>query len=68
VRDDRLCRSDDAGAEALCGAAPANARLSKAALAVTPGRKVIDGQVKAGQLAQRAGEDGGALSASARGA
>jgi hypothetical protein len=35
----------------------------KGALAVAPRRKAIDGQIEAGQLMQRAGEDGGALSA-----
>jgi hypothetical protein len=35
----------------------------KGALAVAPGRKAIDGQIEAGQLVQRTGKDGGALSA-----
>ena len=32
----------------------------KGALAVAPGRKAINGQIEAGQLVQRTGEDGGA--------
>ena len=38
-------------------------RHGKRALAVAPGRKTIDGQIEAGQLVQRTGKDGGALSA-----
>jgi hypothetical protein len=38
-------------------------RYSKATLAIAAGRQTIDRQVEAGQLVQRAGEDGRALSA-----
>jgi hypothetical protein len=38
-------------------------RHGKAALAIAPGGQAIDRQIEAGQLVQRTGQDGDALSA-----